>query len=208
MTDCTKEAHRLDILHSAIAEFGKHGYAAASTNEIVKKAGVSKGLLFHHFGSKEALYTACQLYVLEQYGAYMKENKDLSGSDLFERILSNLRIKMEFGFKNPALWDFINRAWTLEDGESLMNNTEAKEYVLNAMQAQASFFFEGIDSSLFRESYDIAKIMKYTQTMLEAHWKQFSYSYQNDMDAIIGNMDTYFQEAEEIVDLFRNGAYR
>jgi len=207
MSDCTKEVHRLDILHAAIAEFGRLGYAAASTNEIVKKAGVSKGLLFHHFKNKETLYTACQLYVLEQYGAYMMEHKDLSGTDLFERILSNLRIKMAFGIKNPTLWDFINRAWTLEDGEGLINNIEAKEYVLKAMQAQANFFFEGINTSLFREGYDIVKIMKYAQTMLEAHWKQFSNSHQNDMDTIIASMDTYFQEAHEIVDLLRNGAY-
>jgi len=203
MSDNTKQ----DILLAAIAEFGRVGYAAASTNEIVKKAGVSKGLLFHHFKCKEQLYTACQIYVLEEYGKYMSEHKDLTSPDLFERILKNLHIKMGFGFKNPLLLGIINRAWTLDDGNNLLKRPEAEELVLKSMQFQTDFFFEGVDSDLFRADYDIAKVMKYSRLMLEAHWKQFASEYNNDMDAMIKNMDDYFSEVGEIIDLLKNGAY-
>lgn len=37
------------ILNAAINEFAEKGYENASTNEIVKDAGISKGLLFHYF---------------------------------------------------------------------------------------------------------------------------------------------------------------
>ena len=208
MSDVLKEAHKQDILHAAIAEFGRIGYRAASTNEIVKKAGVSKGLLFHHFKCKEQLYTACQIYVLEEYGKYMVEHKDFTSPDLFERILKNLRIKMEFGFKNPMFLGIINRAWSLEDDENPLKKPEAEELVLNSMQFQADFFFEGVDIGLLREGYDIAKIMKYSRLVLEAHWKQFADKYNNDMNAMIENMQDYFSEAEEIIDLLKNGAYR
>jgi len=208
MSDNLKEIHKQDILHAAIAEFGRVGYRAASTNEIVKKAGVSKGLLFHHFKCKEQLYTACQIYVLEEYGKYMLEHKDFTSPDLFKRILKNLRIKMEFGFRNPMFLGIINRAWTLENDENPLEKLEAETHVLNSMQLQADFFFEGIDSGLFREGYDIAKIMKYSRLMLEAHWKQFAGRHNNDVTVMIENMEDYFSEAEEIVELFRKGAYR
>jgi len=208
MSDSLKEAHKQDILHAAIAEFGRVGYRAASTNEIVKKAGVSKGLLFHHFKCKEQLYTACQMYVLEEYSAYILEHKDFTSPDLFERILKNLRIKMEFGFKNPMFLGIINRAWTLDGDDNPLKRPEAEAHVLNLMQLQADFFFEGVECGLFRGNYDIAKIMKYSRMMLEAHWKQFSDKYDNDMDAMIENMEDYFGEAEEIIDLLKNGAYR
>ena len=208
MSDNLKEVHKQDILHAAIAEFGRVGYRDASTNEIVKKAGVSKGLLFHHFKCKEQLYTACQIYVLEEYGKYMNEHKDFTSSDLFDRILKNLRIKMEFGFRNPMFLGMINRAWALEGDENPLKKGEAETYVLNSMQLQADFFFKGVDISMFREGYDIIKIMQYSRLMLEAHWKQFATEHDNDAIAMVENMESYFSEAEEIVELLRSGAYR
>ena len=43
------EEKKQKIINASIEEFSK-GYSLASTNEIVRKAGVSKGLLFHYFG--------------------------------------------------------------------------------------------------------------------------------------------------------------
>lgn len=53
------------ILAAAIREFMEKGYSGARINEIAKRAGVNKRMLYHYFGHKEALYLA----VLE--GAYV-----------------------------------------------------------------------------------------------------------------------------------------
>ena len=37
------------ILEVAIREFADKGFEKSSTNEIVKGAGISKGILFHYF---------------------------------------------------------------------------------------------------------------------------------------------------------------
>jgi AcrR family transcriptional regulator len=52
------EVARARILEAARSEFAKHGFVAASTNAIAQVAGVAKGLVFHHFESKLALYLA------------------------------------------------------------------------------------------------------------------------------------------------------
>lgn len=44
------------IMNAAIGVFATQGYGHASTDEIVKRAGISKGLLFHYFISKQGLY--------------------------------------------------------------------------------------------------------------------------------------------------------
>ncbi len=49
------------ILEACIEEFAQNGYEAASTNAIVKRAGIPKGTLFYFFGSKKDLY----LYVID-----------------------------------------------------------------------------------------------------------------------------------------------
>lgn len=44
------------IINAALKVFSKKGYKDASTDVIVKEAGISKGLLFHYFTSKQGLY--------------------------------------------------------------------------------------------------------------------------------------------------------
>lgn len=46
---------REQLLSTALALFAEHGYAATSTKRIAETAGVTEGLVFHYFDSKEAL---------------------------------------------------------------------------------------------------------------------------------------------------------
>lgn len=46
------------ILDAAIKNFAKNGYQNSKTDQIAEEAQVSKGLVFHYFGSKAKLYTA------------------------------------------------------------------------------------------------------------------------------------------------------
>jgi len=49
------------LLQAAVKLFVSRGYAATSVREIVEEAGVTKPVLYYHFGSKEGLY----LHVME-----------------------------------------------------------------------------------------------------------------------------------------------
>ncbi|MGO9511538.1 MAG: TetR family transcriptional regulator [Mycobacterium sp.] len=52
------EATCQKILDAAIDLFSEVGYAAAGLGEIIERAGMTKGALYHHFESKDALATA------------------------------------------------------------------------------------------------------------------------------------------------------
>jgi AcrR family transcriptional regulator len=55
---------RARIRDAAIDLFAERGIAAATIRDIAAKAGVSSGLLRHHFGSKEGLRDACDEYAM------------------------------------------------------------------------------------------------------------------------------------------------
>ena len=50
----TREA----ILSASLELFAKHGYSATTTEEIAKKARISKGLIFTHFSTKQDILFA------------------------------------------------------------------------------------------------------------------------------------------------------
>lgn len=72
-TERTKER----ILQAAMEEFGTNGYAASTLNAVCSR-GISKGLLYHNFSGKDALYLACVSSCFSHVTAYL-EAQDLQG---------------------------------------------------------------------------------------------------------------------------------
>ena len=57
---------RARIREAAIRLFAEHGVEETAILDIAKEAGVSGGLIRHHFGSKEGLRVACDTYVYSE----------------------------------------------------------------------------------------------------------------------------------------------
>ncbi|BFU47230.1 TetR family transcriptional regulator [Krasilnikovia sp. MM14-A1004] len=71
---------RARIRDAAIDLFAEHGFATATVRDIAQRAGVSSGLLRHHFGSKEGLRDACDEWAMAR-AAELREQA-LSGGGL------------------------------------------------------------------------------------------------------------------------------
>lgn len=65
------EASRARILDAAREEFVSHGLSGARVDRIAARSAVNKNLIYHYFGSKEALYLA----VLEGIYANLRERQ-------------------------------------------------------------------------------------------------------------------------------------
>src|SRR5215468_5480103 len=52
------EKTRAAILKAALEEFSQEGVSGARTDEIARRAGVNKALLYYYFNDKEGLYAA------------------------------------------------------------------------------------------------------------------------------------------------------
>lgn len=54
----TAAERRVQLMEVGRAVFASHGYEATSIEEVAQQAGVSKPIVYEHFGAKEGLYAA------------------------------------------------------------------------------------------------------------------------------------------------------
>ena len=72
------------IINAALKVFALHGYRHASTDDIVREASISKGLLFHYFESKLGVYAFVYEYSVRYMILEIKACVDRNERDLFE----------------------------------------------------------------------------------------------------------------------------
>ena len=91
------------LLEATLDTIQALGYHRASTNEIIKRAGVSRGAMLHHFPTKVALLTAAFQYLHDQIAVDVEtliktaENQQLSWPALLDDIMAR--------YFQGRLWD-------------------------------------------------------------------------------------------------------
>ena len=71
-----KAKSRRAILNASLELFAKKGFSATTTDEIAKKAKVSKGLIFSHFSSKENLLISIMDDTIERWFSNFDDTND------------------------------------------------------------------------------------------------------------------------------------
>lgn len=67
---------RAYILEHAFAEFAERGYAGSSLNQICARGNISKGLLYHYYVNKDALYIACVELLFQDMTKFLQTKLD------------------------------------------------------------------------------------------------------------------------------------
>jgi AcrR family transcriptional regulator len=74
------EATRRQVIRAARELFSARGYAAVGTNELVERAGVTRGAMYHHFREKRdvfrAVYEQVEQELVEKTAATMQGTDD------------------------------------------------------------------------------------------------------------------------------------
>ena len=89
------------IIDVALEEFAQNGYKATSTNVICKKAEVSKGILYHYYGTKENLYLTVLRYVIDNFKKNITINIESSNKKGIDYISEYFNNKFKFFRENP-----------------------------------------------------------------------------------------------------------
>ncbi len=93
---------RREILSAAQHLFAEKGFAATSISEIARRAKANQSLIYHHFGSKQALWHSAKRALLEKYidlddsGSY----DDLNLRDFLDAFIAR---RFQFYDENPEV---------------------------------------------------------------------------------------------------------
>lgn len=199
-----EEDKRERIIDAAMKEFSK-GYTEASTDVIVKEAGISKGLLFHYFGSKRGLFLFLHKYVLDifttEYGKVISDNRDF-----LENIKIASKLKEELSLRYPLVFGFMLKAhFSINDvfpeglpGDLLnLNDTLMKQICRKSNN----------DKALFKEGIDIEKAQNIIIWTMNGFIDSL-FRYGEDVDAYKAHHHDAAQELEEYMQTLRKILYR
>lgn len=92
---------RQRIMDSALQEFARQGYGASSVNAICSAEGISKGIIYHYFETKDDLYLACVEDCFQRLTEHLREVMPQSGRGTQECLELYFNARMEFFQKNP-----------------------------------------------------------------------------------------------------------
>ena len=93
------------ILDSGIREFSAFSYSDANTDRITAACGISKGLLYHYFGTKKGFYLYCLERSLKTLADYTQTTQD---GDFYTVLFTEMEQKMRLCADHPGETRFIN----------------------------------------------------------------------------------------------------
>jgi len=152
------------ILQAAYEEFIEQSYDNASTNQIVKKAGISKGALFNYFSSKEELY----YYIINDGFNFIQERnlKTFATRDFIERCKILAEVDIKIYAEAPHITEFFAKLYLNESSKLPEGVADKMAEILNDTFMK---LYDNVDSSLFRDDLPAEVIMKMIRWTLDGY---------------------------------------
>lgn len=144
------------MINAALKIFAMNGYEHASTDDMVKEAGISKGLLFHYFISKLGLYSFVYDYSVKYMMLELSTGVSQSETDYFEIMKQVWQARLEVINSYPYMLFFLNEC-NKETVKEALAATEEKKEVLPGWYHQ---MMEKVDITLFRKDLDVEMLAK------------------------------------------------
>ncbi|MDK8181376.1 TetR/AcrR family transcriptional regulator [Paenibacillus sp. UMB4589-SE434] len=184
------------IINAALKVFSQKGYEQASTNEIVKEAGISKGLLFHYFNNKKELFLYLYGHAVEQLMNEFVAKLNQDQKDIFMKLRQALLLKFDMIQRYPDVFDFLKTAY-FENCDEI--KPELEHYNKQLVASGYSTIFQDVDHSLFKEGTDVTRAIQVIFWTLEgfglqqqAKWKASRYE-DIKIDEVMEEIDRYMQ---------------
>jgi TetR/AcrR family transcriptional regulator len=190
------------ILQVCIEEFAQNGYESASTNTIVKRLGISKGVLFLYFSSKKNLYLYIVNYLTrtltDEFFQYINSKDEKGPLEIFDHL-------GEFYYdlikEKPHVLKFMMDAFL----NPPVDMSEAIQYEHELAHEKA---MERISLDKLKEDID-PKMVVDLMHMISYHVGQMIFKdYSGNIDGFRENIDRYTETFNEYIRIIKYGIYK
>ena len=191
------------IMDTALEHFSNEGYYRTTINHIARHAGISKGLMYNYFESKEALLKAIIHKSVNEVYKYLDINRDgyLSGEE-FEFFIRKINVLLK---EKRYFWRLLMQ---------LLMQNEAREQFLKAFPESDSLIHPGHEPG---DNYYPLQMMKmitdYFLSKKESIGKQYDADSEINMflitmigfavKSIYSDADDNDKAINRIIDLFK-----
>lgn len=144
------------MINAGLKVFARHGYRHATTDDIVKEAGISKGLLFHYFESKVGVYVFLMDYSVRFMLLEISRSVKKDVVDFFELNRQIEKGKLQVLRNYPYMQAFLDKAFE----ENCLEALEECEEQKNVYQKQISDYYLRVSSHEFKNGITVEQMQQ------------------------------------------------
>lgn len=193
------------ILQSGITEFSKKSYSDANTDEITKNCGISKGLLFHYFGSKREFY----FYCLEQALARLTtDTPQPCSSDFYGIIFYVMDEKFRLCREFAAEMRFVNMAAREMKRDVYEQKTRVLAGYIAQSRANSARIMALAIATLKLKTHNVCKVTEALSLYVSALINNYLEIYRERPDEFIAQADTIKLELREYLEFVLRGVVK
>jgi AcrR family transcriptional regulator len=143
---------RQRVLEAAMVEFAEKGLSGARVDEIARRSGANKRMLYHYFGNKEDLYLAVMEAI---YKKKLEEEieLELTGMDPVEGMSALIRFTWRYYLENPEFISLINNENLLK-AQYIKKSAEIKTLHSPLVKLIKGLLARGEKNGVFRKGID------------------------------------------------------
>ncbi|MDO4888795.1 MAG: TetR/AcrR family transcriptional regulator [Actinomycetaceae bacterium] len=143
-----REVRRGEILDVAEYLFNENGFDATSTSQIIEKAGIARGTLYHHFPSKGAIVDALVERLNTRILSATKAIEQDTSLSALERLIATVQALNVDSHGGGQLREHIHKP-----GNALMHQKIQESIVANVTPVLAAIVEDGIREGTFSTPY-------------------------------------------------------
>ena len=143
MSHDDRGAQLLDVAEKL---FTTRGYDKVSIEDIARGAGVSRPVIYQHYGSKEGIFLACAHRAREEFETSLLAAHHASGGDLAGFVERGGNLLFDLLFDQPSRWALLFSGAVGESGELAVHLSQLRFSTVEKLGLLAGEYAPGLDT--------------------------------------------------------------
>jgi len=190
------------IISTGIREFSLKSYKDVKTDNITEKCKISKGILFHYFGSKKEYYLYCLNRAMERL---IEETVPVKSDDFYKILFESMNRKIAVCMKHKDEMHMVNMASRDASSEIAREKSEIIKKYMVYVKSQSAMTLDRAVSYLKIKSDNRQTVLNGLHIYINAVLNKYLLQYQQTPDKFFENSDTIKKEIKEYLDVMLYG---